>query len=248
MKKFVAVIFFLCIATPLLANEVEQAREYAACMKLTQSEPEEAFESALAWRDRGGGDPAKHCIAAALIGLKFHKEGAERLETLAQEMKAEPAFRARVFDQAGQAWLTAGQAQRARDVLTAGLRLNGNSVTLLMSRAQAFAADKLYYDAIDDLNRVLELNPEWADAYVFRAAAYRFAESLELAEQDVDEALRREPDHVEGLLEKGIIERLLNRKEGARQAWMRLLELAPDSPAADAARANLEKMDVDKSK
>jgi len=45
-------------------------------------------------------------------------------------------------------------------------------------------------------------------------------------------------------LERGILRRLKGDDAGARADWLMVLSLAPDGPASDAARTNLEKMDV----
>ena len=66
------------------------------------------------------------------------------------------------------------------------------------------------------------------------------------ARADTDAALARDPAHPEALLERGILKRLAGDKDGARADWIKLLEVAPKTAAADAARANLEKMDVKK--
>jgi len=244
------IAFFLVVLSfPTFGEEkIDHEHQYKACIALTKSNAEDAFEAAIAWRDMGGGDAAKHCAAIALINLKHFKEGAERLENLARETLADEAFKAGLLAQSGQAWLMAGNSIRAREVQTAGLLLNPNSVDLLIDRSQAFAAEKLYFNAIDDLNRALEINPTMVDALVFRATAYRYADSFELAKEDLNQALEIEPEHIEALLEKGMVERLQGKKDKARSSWMTLLEVAPGSPAAELARANLETMDVNKEK
>jgi len=57
-------------------------------------------------------------------------------------------------------------------------------------------------------------------------------------------ALALEPENTEGLLERGILRRLAGDETGARGDWLRVLALDPESPTAEAARANLEKLDV----
>ena len=84
------------------------------------------------------------------------------------------------------------------------------------------------------------------DALAFRAAAFRFLDQTAAARADTDAALARDPAHPEALLERGILKRLAGDKDGARADWIKLLEVAPETGAADAARANLEKMDVKK--
>ena len=86
--------------------------------------------------------------------------------------------------------------------------------------------------------------PHHIDALVFRASAYRYLDSLELAADDVNRALAMNPDHVAAYLERGNVRRLKGDLTGARQDWLAVLQRAPRSPAAEAARYNLERLDV----
>ncbi len=244
--RFLFLFAVLATILPASAEADEEAKKYQNCMTLAANNPDKAFDAALEWHDMGGGFGADHCAAVALIGLKFHKEGAERLERLAQEINAEKTMKAELLGQAGQAWLLAGAFGRARDVQTAALELDPQSVELLIDRAQAKAADKLYFPAVDDLNRALEIDPARIDALVFRATAYRYLDNFDMALEDVNKALSMHPDQPDALLEKGNLHRLKGENDLARQAWIDLLEAAPGSPAALAAQANLEKMDVKK--
>ena len=79
---------------------------------------------------------------------------------------------------------------------------------------------------------------------MFRASAYRYLDSLELASDDVNRALSLKPDHVAAYLERGIIRRLSRDPDGAREDWLHAINLAPKSPAAEAARRNLERLDI----
>ncbi len=233
-------------ALPAAAQrDIDPAGEYASCMALVHRDPDAAFESAMAWRDFGGGAPARHCVALALLALGQSAEAATRLEALAQEMTdADRPLRAEVFGQAGLAWLVAGQAERADAVLSAAVELDPDNPELWIDRAQALAARGAYRDAIDDLNRAIELAPERADAHAFRASAYRFVDSLDRAAADIKRALMLAPRDPVALLERGNIRRLAGDEAGARSDWVQVLAEAPDTPAADAARANLERLDV----
>lgn len=239
--------FFVSLLLPLgptKAREIDHAHQYKACMVLAKKSPEEGFESALNWRDLGGGDAAEHCVAASLISLGHHTEAAERLETLAHKPKQNPSVRAGLLAQAAQAWLLADQAARAEAVLTVAMKLTPDDSALYVDRAQARAALKDFQGALEDLNHAIAREDRRADAYVFRATTYRFLDKLELALADVERALSLAPTHAEGLLERGNLRRLRQDNDGARQDWLRVLHLAPKSPAAAAARQNLEKMDV----
>ena len=165
-----AVLLGIPFGTAAHAGAAKEAREYQECMALSRRNPIQAFERALAWRDRGGGHPARHCAAVALIGLGHHRQAAERLETLANDMSAAgKALRAGVLAHAGQAWLLAGDVDRAYAAQSSGLQLMPNSASLLIDRSATLAEAGQHRDAILDLNRALQLAPNRVDALIFRA-------------------------------------------------------------------------------
>ncbi|MFQ5773424.1 MAG: hypothetical protein ACE5GS_02790 [Kiloniellaceae bacterium] len=224
---------------------VDQPREYADCMALARARPGDALDRALAWDALGGGEPAKHCAAVALIGLGRYEAAARRLERLAQDMVAATrGLRAGVLAQSAQAWLMAGEAARAVAAQSAALTLDPDNVELLIDRSIALATAGSYWMALDDLNGALDLAPERADILILRASAFRYLDALDLAGDDIERALRLDPDNPDGLLERGILRRLAGDAARAREDWLRVLEIADGAPAADAARANLEKLDV----
>ncbi|OHC74222.1 MAG: hypothetical protein A3G18_12015 [Rhodospirillales bacterium RIFCSPLOWO2_12_FULL_58_28] len=226
------------------ADEINPAAEYDSCMKQTKSAPNEAFEKAMSWRDMGGGAPAKHCVAAALMALGQYSTAAARFEELAQEIIDKPSFKAELLGQASQAWLMDNKAERAEGAATAGLKINPMNQNLLVDRAVIRAAAGRYKEAVEDLNLAVEMNPDSVEALVFRASAQRLLDNLEQAETDVNLALSLDPLHPEGLLERGNIRRLKGDDDGARADWLQVLGAHPDTLAAQAAQANLEKMDV----
>jgi regulator of sirC expression with transglutaminase-like and TPR domain len=242
-------VTLLAVAFPSTApadpfDDVRQ-REYEDCMTLARRVPADGYESALAWAGQGGGDPARHCAAVALIGLGKPREAAERLEALAGSMAArQPELAAAAFAQAGQAWTMAGETQRALDAAAAGLKLTPEDVDLLVDRAIAYATLGDFKAAIADLDKAQVLAPDRADVLVYRASAWRFLDDLARARADGEAALKLEPQNAEALLERGNIRRLSSDPAGARQDWLQVVALAAGTPAADAAKANLEKLDV----
>jgi len=219
------------------------SQQYEQCLALAGSNPKAALAAAQDWRDAGGGFPAGHCAAVALIGLKQYDAAAKRLEELAGAMMAEPApLRAAALDQAGQAWLMTDRFAPAKADFDAALKLDSSNAEYWIDRAEALAGGDQYWDAIDDLNRALELAPNNVDALLFRASAYRAAggaDGLDLALADVERALKLAPDSASGLLERGNILRLKGDAAGARRDWQRVTLIAPRSSAAEFARNNL---------
>jgi len=243
-------------ATPALAADLpieDPPAAYARCMDLARTRPNQGFEAAVGWEGLGGGDPARHCAAVALMGLGQHTEAAGRLETLAEDSQGPLPLRLDILAQAATAWMLARNPQRAEAVLTTALDLASRGEAnararmpgLLIDRATARAEAGAVLQAARDLDQVLDADPGNLEARALRASALRQAGSLAAAEADADAVLRADPTHPDALLEKGNIERLSGRPNEARATWLRLLEVVPpDTPEAQAARDNLADLDA----
>jgi tetratricopeptide (TPR) repeat protein len=227
----------------------KEAETYAYCMKLAKADAAAALRLATEWRQRGGAHPADHCGAVALVELGKYREGAAKLETLAQAMVDAPAsLRADVLDQAGQAWLLAGEPERAYAAAGEAVQMAPKDLELRIDRAEAAAAAGHYDAAVADLDIVLAADPNRAEALAYRASAYRALDRLDPALADIDRALALKPDWAPALLERGDIRRLLGDADGARRDWQRVGEVAAGTQADMAARANLENLAAAKAK
>ncbi len=237
-------IMILLAASASRADELNHAREYARCMGLAPSDPDDAFEMATAWRALGGGDAAEHCAAVALLYSGQAEFAARRLEVLAETIVAEPAFKGQILAQAGQAWLLHGDAPRAEAALSQAVELLRGQPEVMVDRAQARAAMGDYKGAVEDLTNAISADPSMIDAYTFRASAFRYLDELGKARADADAALLLDPRNPAALLERGILFRLQGNDDAARADWLQVLEIDPDGEAGKLARANIEKMDV----
>ncbi len=124
------------LPAPMLDNP---AGTYRQCLELARSNPEQGFEFAGRWLGLGGIEPARHCRAVALIGLKEYAEAASSLEELAVASKQPVRLRAGMLAQAGQAWLLGEDPGRALASLTAALGLMPKDQMLLIDRAGILA-------------------------------------------------------------------------------------------------------------
>ncbi len=213
--------------------------EYDRCLNMSRDDPEGAIAFAQRWEREGGGEPARHCAAWALLGMGDAERAADQLERLARGSQASGAARAALYGQAAQAWMMAGDANRAFAAVTIALTMQPNDPDLYTDRAVSLAALRRHMDALRDLDRALEIDPERAETLVFRAAALRAIERPQEAMESAERALVLAPDNPEALLERGILRQLRGDTEGARRDWERVLAVAPDSPAADLADQNL---------
>lgn len=233
------------VAAPAPASDSGwNSADYAACMKTARERPKAGFDQAGEWAAFGGGVPAEHCRATALIGLNEPEAAADLLENLAEKSRESAQIKVGLLRQAAQARTLAGQPPRALAALDAAAKVLPGDPDVLEDRAVMRIDYGEPWDAVDDLNGVLDRQPNRVSALVLRAAAYRRLESLDLAKTDIQRALALEPNNPDALVESGILARVTGNDSAARTLWMTVLRSAPESAAADIARANLAKMDV----
>ena len=229
-------------------NPADPGRTYEYCIQLSKVKPDQALELASKWAAIGGGDGAGHCRALALIGLKDYGQGASELEDLAQKSKAAASLRADILEQAGQAWLLQGEPTHAYNAQTAGLKIapegSPQHILLLVDRAATLAEGAKFKEAIIDLDAALALQPDHSDALAFRATARRNLGDVDAALADAEHAVKSDPKNVNALLERSNIYRMKGRLNEARQDWVTIVQLAPTSDAANAARADMERADI----
>jgi tetratricopeptide (TPR) repeat protein len=232
---------------PTLSPE-EAPANYQLCLSTARSFPEQGFELAGRWEGLGGGEPAKHCAAVALIGLHQYAEAASRLEDLAAASKQSADIRAELLSQAGQAWFLGDDNDHAYAAQSAALKLappnSPLAATLLTDRAATLADAGKYDDAVTDLTAALAAQPKNVDALTFRANAYHDLDKNDLALADAERAVALDGNNAEARLMRGILYVQAGRNADARQDWLKVLQIAPTSDAARSARDNLAQLDV----
>lgn len=238
------ILSLLPVPVPAGAEVINPRQEYRTCLLLAGQKPEDGWEEALAWQSLGGGEPARHCAAVALIGLGKFEEAARRLELLAQSSHGAETLRADMLAQAAQSWLLAGMPDKALADVETGLRLVPGHPELLLDKAVVLAQAGHHQEVVEVLSTLLKAQPNRVEAMVLRGSAHRILEKLDLAKDDIARALVLDPDLPDALLERGLIRRMEDNAAGAREDWMKAIAAAPDSPVAETARRNLERMDV----
>jgi tetratricopeptide (TPR) repeat protein len=228
-------------APPFGASDQQR---YASCMNMARNDARLALREAQAWRKVGGGDPAMHCIAVALLGMGEYQQAALNLESLARSKTLSTELRGELFGQAGDAWILAHKPANALKDQTEALKLKPKDVDLLLDRAITLSGLAKYWEALDDLNRALTVHPGHVEVLVWRAATWRHLKSYDLAEDDATRALALQPNRLDALLERGTIRKARGNLKGARADWLRILDLTAKGPVREAAQRELELMDV----
>lgn len=262
---------FVAIASScssLLANgaqaqtNVTAEERYADCAATAQRAPDKGINAALEWQLQGGGVPARHCEALGLFFAQEYAEAAVRLENIAEDMRigrgmpirngkrltARAGVLADTLAQASNAWLLAQDFDRALGAIEQALALTEANTSmersLLVDRARVAAADEDFGQALSDLETVLAAEPGRVDILLFLASAARGVENHVRANWAIDRYLAAHPDDPSAHLELGNLRDAEGALAEARKAWLKVLSLTEVGPNADAARANLERIDV----
>ncbi|WP_158085537.1 tetratricopeptide repeat protein [Henriciella aquimarina] len=186
-------------------EKAEQAR-LNACIELSQEDPDEAYEDSLRWLGEGATPPARYCNAVAIIGKGNYKEGAARLEELANAPDAGGMKdRALYLAQSGNAWLTAGYPDAAVTTLTNAIKLAPEDADVRTDRAAAYFSLEKYEEAIEDLDKSLNIYPNQVDALQLRARSWLKLEELDKAEADMNRAMVIDGKNIDTLVLRGDI-------------------------------------------
>lgn len=205
----------LCLSA-LPAAAQEQSR-YAACLDHTAETAVEAYEEALAWETEGGGAPAEHCAAIALLRLGHEEEAATRLEALTGEpLFAAPDAAAELMRQAASAWLIAGELARAEAAATRAMETAPGSFELVMLRARVRVEAQDYAGAEADLTEALALRADNVEALVLRAHAHLGQAELTAALDDAQAAVRADPQNVDARLALGDVREAIRASSASR--------------------------------
>ena len=242
MSAKAAVLILLTGLWPLSAHAAVDAplpdrARYNKCLAATNTNPAAALADAESWAKSGGGVPAAHCAALALVSLKRYGEAGMRLDRIAADAAVpDVSFRADLFTQAGNAWLMAGNGAKAAQSFTAALTLSSGDADLFADLARAQAMRRNWHEADLSLSTALNMSPRRPDLLVLRASARRALKRYADARDDIAAALKLKPGDGAALVERGALRRQLGDIGGARRDFQAALK----SDAAAEARANLE--------
>ena len=101
---------------------------------------------------------------------------------------------------------------------------------LLMARSGEALSGKDAALAVELLDRVTRLKPDWAEAWSRRAAAFYMLDDTAGAIADIRQALSQEPRHFDSWAALGHVEMAGGNKRRALEAYRRALSLHPFMP------------------
>lgn len=113
------------------------------------------------------------------------------------------------------------------------------SIDLLMQRADEAMKAKRFGAALDFLDRVTVLEPDFAEGWNRRATVHFMMKNYRKAMADIDRTLRLEPRHFGALTGMGQIFKETGQKELALRAYERALDVYPMMRSAQSELAEL---------
>jgi Tfp pilus assembly protein PilF len=243
------ILFLLALqsASPVAADP----KRYQACIELARRDPAKAVLTATEWRLGNGGYLAEQCLAVSYANQARWPEAAKAFDAAAAGADAAKDERAGDFRaQAGNAWLAAGDAAKARAALDAAIasgKLAGPALgeaQLDRARVEVQAGDPAA--GRSDIDSALSLAPNEPLGWLLSATLARRENDVPRAAKDIATALRIAPEEPSVQLEAGNIAALQGDEAGARSAWQQVIRLAPGSPQAISARNALTQFGAEK--
>ncbi|WP_417482931.1 hypothetical protein [Maricaulis sp.] len=180
---------------------------YLSCLERVETDQDAAFEDALAWRMEGGGWPAAHCEARAIIALGDGARGAAMLDQLAMAEVSDQDLPARItmLVEAGQTWLSRDEAEAGQASFAAALELDPLDGAALLGRAEASVALGEWDAADAAATAVIDQTPGLVDGWRLRAQARLETGALDAAWQDMETGREIEPANIDLLVLRGRI-------------------------------------------
>lgn len=224
----------------------------AKCLTLVSEDPARAHTLSQVQRNETTGAErvlANHCLGLASTELARWDDavtafGAARDETPGDELRV----RARFGTMAGNAALAGSDPVGAETILR---RARQDALASASAPLQAIAATDLARalvamnqpeGALEQLQEAARLQPEDAEIWLLQATLLRRMDRLPDAQTAIERAGELAPLNTQVGLEAGVIAILSGREEAARASWLSVVELEPESPAAQTAQDYLAQL------
>lgn len=201
----------------------------------------------------GDADKARASVEKAVA--VFADKPREKSDALVQlaRLQTEPAERLKYLDEAIAAFANNDDALRVRGLhyidaddyekgladLMKVLEIKPDDIVAHQAAAQALTSLKKFDEALEHLNKVIDLNDKTGNGYILRARLQAAKGDNAKAEEDLNAALKVNPTNLAALLMRAEIRARDERFELAEGDVNRALELQPSIPQAILLRAGI---------
>lgn len=177
------------------------------------------------------------------------KAGAAKAEALKKAMaphSSHAALRGQMLDVLFKQLSAAENPDEARAVAAVIEKIwaqsDSDTASLLMERAAAAMSTRQYPLALQLFDKIILLQPTWAEAWKNRATLRFLADDLDGAMADIEQVLKLEPRHFGALAAAAVILRKEGLDKNALAAFRKALEINPQQPEL---RSIVDKLEVE---
>jgi tetratricopeptide (TPR) repeat protein len=225
------------------------AGPYDDCVALIATDAAQAEVDAYRWEQAGGGAPAQHCRALALLEQGAERRAAELMVKIATDDRTLPdEVRSEMLVEAGEIYLGIGDIGFGQSAASRALLLAREPRAALALSARLKAAQGDWQGAANDLDGALTRGEPDAELLVLRASARLRLGQRVAARSDLLWATEIAPDMASVWLERGVLEAAGDggdaSRDAARAAWLKAIELDRDGVVGEAARLRLQRMEA----
>ncbi len=185
---------------------------------------------------RGSTDPAEPGAQTRLPDKKPSE--ADKAEALRKALAPKPStavLRQQTLDQLFKQLAAADDDETGKGLSAAiehiWTQSDSDTANLLMQRGTALLAAGRYPLALEIFDKLVTLQPQWAEAWNKRATTRFKADDLDGAMTDIGQVLRLEPRHYDALAGMGMILQKSNLDKQALDVFRKALALNPRQPA-----------------
>jgi tetratricopeptide (TPR) repeat protein len=104
---------------------------------------------------------------------------------------------------------------------------NDEKLTTLLAEGSAAVNDNQLTEAINIFTKVIELDPNWAEAWNKRATVFYLVGQFQKSQDDIDKVLNLEKRHFGALAGQGLVNIQLKNYEKAIKSYQKALEIYP---------------------
>ncbi|MEM7210888.1 MAG: tetratricopeptide repeat protein [Pseudomonadota bacterium] len=227
------------------AGPAQAVEDYDVCLDMITTDAAGAEREAGEWARFGGGAPARHCYALALIAIGAQSRGIDELLGIAaEEPDLEAPARADILIQAGELLFEEGDQITANVVAEQALRLDARNAGALALRARVKLDAGDVRAALRDLEGALKERPGTARFLSLRASAHRRLGRNVAARDDAAFATEQAPGDASAWLERGRAEAALKDLNAARYSFLEAIDLDREGEIGQSARRALQRMDA----
>ena len=117
-----------------------------------------------------------------------------------------------------------------------------NELTIMLSEGSTLVKDDKLNEAINIFTKVIELDPNWAEAWNKRATVLYLVGEFEKSQNDINKVLELEKRHFGALAGQGLVNIKLKNYEKAKMSYEKAKEIYPSMKSSEVMIKQIEEL------